>query len=167
MWSMRGTSVMGSVFCNIRNHLSPPIARSTWIRRLATFFVSFTSPPVLCTFPRAGGGITKSAPRSSSSCLMGNPLSATYVSCGSTRSKKPEVFTMCLSEALLAGLGVPKSHPNLNQGMGYSALGAPFTKCSEHNTLFFLGSHLFFPSASWRPTLLTHSSRTARSDFGK
>ena len=99
MSSRIGIKLMGMVFLRIANHFIRPIARSTWILAFAIFFVLTTSAAVCCSIPELGGGISRLALRISNSELIVNPLSAKITSPGSTKFRKPDSLTICLSEA--------------------------------------------------------------------
>ena len=100
MSSILGRRVLGKVDFTILYHLMQLIARSTWMRRLATRFVFSTSDFGICSCPLAAGGMVSFARRSRSLSFKGNPRSAITSSPGSSRSTKPHCWTICLSKVL-------------------------------------------------------------------
>ena len=72
MSSTNGIRVIGKVFFKIWNHFTRPIARSTWIRMLATFLVCSTLSLVIWFWSELAGGFPMSTDVASDHFELGN-----------------------------------------------------------------------------------------------
>ena len=98
MSSRMGTRLIGTVFFRMTTtsfvHL--PAQHGFWHWPLSLFWQSFCC----CSQPELGGGISSLAQRMRSSLLIVKLRSARMTSPGSIRSRKPDLLTMRLSDAL-------------------------------------------------------------------